>query len=226
MNVSNTPSTGPEPGELLSALVDDELGADELKALLSDAEGAAVSVAGQANWNAYQLIGDVLRSPSTVIRGNDLAFIARFSQRLALEPMTFAEAPDVANHTNHVAPKLLPILVSGDLSDGRVDAANDGNFRWKMLAGLASLAAVSVIGWSAVGWLSPAVAPQLAQAPAPAVLAAQQVVVTSPQGPVVRDARLEELLAAHRQMGGTSALQMPSGFLRNATFETPQGAAR
>jgi sigma-E factor negative regulatory protein RseA len=26
-------------------------------------------------------------------------------------------------------------------------------------------------------------------------------------------------MAAHRQFGGTSALQMPTGFLRNATFE-------
>ena len=29
----------------------------------------------------------------------------------------------------------------------------------------------------------------------------------------------EGLLAAHKQFGGTSALQMPAGFLRNATFE-------
>ena len=46
--------------------------------------------------------------------------------------------------------------------------------------------------------------------------------MTSPQGPVVRDARLEELLAAHKQFGATSALQEPSGFLRNATFDIPQ----
>ena len=34
---------------------------------------------------------------------------------------------------------------------------------------------------------------------------------------MLRDARLDELLAAHQQAGGAS--QMPSGFLRNATFE-------
>jgi sigma-E factor negative regulatory protein RseA len=28
-------------------------------------------------------------------------------------------------------------------------------------------------------------------------------------------------MAAHRQFGGASALQMPAGFLRNATFEGP-----
>lgn len=38
---------------------------------------------------------------------------------------------------------------------------------------------------------------------------------------MIRDPRLGELLAAHKQFGSTSALQMPAGFLRNATFETP-----
>jgi sigma-E factor negative regulatory protein RseA len=33
-------------------------------------------------------------------------------------------------------------------------------------------------------------------------------------------------LAAHKQVGGNSALQMPSGFLRNATFETSSDARR
>jgi len=39
---------------------------------------------------------------------------------------------------------------------------------------------------------------------------------------MLRDPQLEELMAAHRQYGGVSALQMPAGFLRNATYETPQ----
>ena len=38
---------------------------------------------------------------------------------------------------------------------------------------------------------------------------------------MIRDPRLDELLAAHKQFGSTSALQMPAGFLRNATFESP-----
>ncbi len=38
---------------------------------------------------------------------------------------------------------------------------------------------------------------------------------------MIRDPRLDEFLAAHRQLGGASALQMPAGFLRNATFEGP-----
>jgi sigma-E factor negative regulatory protein RseA len=36
---------------------------------------------------------------------------------------------------------------------------------------------------------------------------------------MLRDPRLDQLLEAHQQAGGAS--QMPSGFLRNATFERP-----
>jgi sigma-E factor negative regulatory protein RseA len=41
----------------------------------------------------------------------------------------------------------------------------------------------------------------------------------TPAGVMVRDSRIDQLLAEHQQFGGTSALQMPTGFLRNATFE-------
>jgi sigma-E factor negative regulatory protein RseA len=73
--------------------------------------------------------------------------------------------------------------------------------------------AVAALGWS---WISgsPGEAQLARVAPTPAT--------DVPQAPVmIRDARLDELLAAHRQSGGASALQMPSGFLRNATFEGP-----
>ena len=62
-----------------------------------------------------------------------------------------------------------------------------------------------------------------AAAPAP-VLAGG--VDTEPQsvvgsGKVIRDARLEHYLAAHKQFAGSSALGVPSGFLRGATAEVP-----
>ena len=38
----------------------------------------------------------------------------------------------------------------------------------------------------------------------------------------LRQRRLDALMAAHQQMGGHSAWQGPSGFLRNATYERPQ----
>ncbi|MOA64864.1 hypothetical protein D3C78_1910570 [compost metagenome] len=35
---------------------------------------------------------------------------------------------------------------------------------------------------------------------------------------MLRDPRLDELLAAHRQYSSVAALQMPANFLRNASF--------
>jgi sigma-E factor negative regulatory protein RseA len=38
---------------------------------------------------------------------------------------------------------------------------------------------------------------------------------------MIRDPQLDEFMAAHRQLGGASMLQMPAGLVRNATFEGP-----
>jgi sigma-E factor negative regulatory protein RseA len=194
-----------QTSELISALADGQLGGEDFAAALHACrqDGSAA-----ASWDTYHLIGDALRSPASPVLSADMAFLARLNQRLAGESLA-GPAADV-----------VPLPVP-DVSRHHGAAANDSDFRWKLVAGIASLAAVSAIAWNAAGLLQPAAAPQLAQAPV-----SQQVVVASPQGPVVRDARLEELLAAHKQLGGTSALQEPSGFLRNATFETPRNAGR
>lgn len=189
--------------ERLSALVDGELSHEELLLLLEacKTDGAAAGI-----WGAYHQIGDMLRSPFMAADKTSPDFVQRLNQRILKEqavPVLAAAA---------VAPELVPIGT----------AANDSIFRWKLVAGFASLTAVAAIAWSSFGVVSSPSGAQLAQAPAatPPVL-----VVASPQGPVVRDARLEEMLAAHRQLGGASVLQAPSGFL-NAAFETPQNAGR
>ena len=196
--------------ESLSALADDELGGEELAVLL---ETCQRDEAALECWNRYQLIGEALRAPAAVAAGGalgaELAFVSRLSQRLAQEavaaPLTLA-AP-------------APQLVAFDGAYRRKPAANDGIFRWKLVAGVACLAAVSAMVWNVSGLLGPTSGPQLAQASSAAPL-----MVASPQGIMVRDARLEELLAAHRQFGAASALQEPSGFLRNAAFDMPQAA--
>jgi sigma-E factor negative regulatory protein RseA len=203
----NTMKSSSQTCELLSALADGELGRGELALAL---ESCRQDDAVLGSWSAYHLIGEVLRSPAPAIVGADLAFLGRLNQRLALE-----QEPVVATQPDSL------LKPEAGLMHHRGASANDGSFRWKLVAGFASLAAVAAIAWNASGMLASPVAPQLAQA---SVL--QQVVVASPQGPMVRDARLEELLAAHRQFGGTSALQAPSGFLQNANFETPKNAAR
>jgi sigma-E factor negative regulatory protein RseA len=114
----------------------------------------------------------------------------------------------------------------------RAPAANDSLFRWKLVAGFASLAAVMAVSWSVLSGApsgAGGASPQLAAAPATAPIPASTVetvaapstavVVHTGQGPLIRDARLEELLAEHRQNAGMSALQMPTGFIRNATYD-------
>ena len=192
--------------ELLSALADGQLREEDVAAALEacDQDDAALDC-----WNTYHLIGDFLRSPAdlpaaSLAVGGEPGFASRLSARLAHETVATAVALPAAR---------LP--ASPDRVYHRGPASNDGNFRWKLVAGVASLAAVSAIAWNASGLMKSSSGPQLAQNASP------QIVVTSPQGPVVRDARLEELLAAHRQFGTASALQESSGFLRNATFESP-----
>jgi sigma-E factor negative regulatory protein RseA len=200
--------------ELMSALADGQLGGENFAAALQACRHDESAI---ASWNTYHLIGDVLRSPGFGVRSADSTFVGRLTQRLAQETLLGALPrsvdPDLAAPAKGI--------VASEPTHNRGPASNDANFRWRLVAGFASLAAVSAIAWNASGLGVTASAPQLAQAPAP-----QQLVVASPQGPMVRDARLEELLAAHKQLGGTSAFQEPSGFLRNATFETPQNAGR
>lgn len=203
--------------ELLSALADGELAGGAATQAL-DAWRAQGASAG--SWATYHLIGDVLRSPGAPVRAADAGFVGRFSARLALET---SPAPTVLPSIS--APSEAAPLVVAVNRLHLQPAANDHVFRWKLAAGFASLAAVSAVAWSISGTLfAPASGSQLAQAAGQAE--SQQILVASPQGPMVRDARLEELLAAHRQLGGGSALEAPSGFLRNAAFEPSQNAGR
>ena len=198
--------------ELLSALADGELGDEELSAAL---DACAHDDASLDCWNTYHLIGDVLRAPAQaripMAADSELAFVRRLHSRLAQE--SIASVATIPLETVAVPAQPLAAVVHH-----RGAASNDSSFRWKLLAGVASLAAVSAIAWNASVFLAPSALPQLAQGAAP------QIVLTSAQGPMVRDARLDELLAAHRQFGVASALQESSGFLRNAAFELPQDA--
>lgn len=199
-----------EPGEALSALVDGELSADELTALLEDSARADGSA---AQWARYQLIGEVLRGsqpcmPST----SPVDFLARISPHLTRVPSTEVSQPT-------------------EVVKVRAEAANAAVFRWKLVASLASIVAVVAVGWGSLGLLGAGFVPQsaaaLAGAPTQLTTAdgAQQplVVVDTGHGAVLRDPQLEALLTEHRQFGGLSALQMPAGFLRNATHDaSPQ----
>lgn len=182
--------------ELISALADGQLQGD---AFARGVELAAADADAREAWCTYHLIGDTLRSGRAAGGGTE-AFLARLERRLAEEP---AVAAPVA--------RVEPVIIA------RPAAAND--WLWKLVAGVASVAAVSAVAWNV--WsptLNPVAQPQLAAAPAVVV-----PVAADARGTVtmIRDPRLDELLAAHRQLGGAGALQTSSGFLRNATFEGP-----
>jgi len=200
--------------ELISALADGQLAGEDFAQALAICEA---DVQAMESWDAWHLIGDVLRSPDLTAHAADTRFVARLRSRLS-EETALAVSP--------VAP--VPVMPAEEssltgLATGQVEAANDAIFPWKLVAGFASVAAVAAIAWNAGNsLLAPPAAPQLARAEP----VAQQVLVVSEQGTIVRDARMQELLAAHKQFGGTSALQVPSGFLRNATFESSQGERR
>lgn len=208
--------------EQLSAMADGELGGAQAQALVHASRSDAQLL---ETWASYHAIGDALRAHAsdahvTTQRAKGETRIASAAQR-SLE--LAAAVPSVVPQTTALQA-----------------AANDSVWRWKLVAGVAALAAVGSVLWSVVGLQGGPSSAQLAQrsSPAPAIVAtAQEIAVqggtvqagTNQTGtnlevaPVmIRDPRLDELLAAHKQFGGASALQQPAGFLRNATF-TPTG---
>jgi sigma-E factor negative regulatory protein RseA len=216
--------------EAVSALADGALHGDAFAQAL---DGLAHDDEARACWSRYQLIGEALRQGDRACGPADAAFVARLQARLAQEPQAPRWVPPAAAQ-ERAAPAV---------PAHRREAANADGFRWKMVAGFASLAAVAAIGWSvaAPGLQGTGGGPVLASAAggAPAV-AVQRVAddrglralasVPSQDGTQVmlRDPRLDELLAAHREAGGAASLQSPGGSVRNASFETlePGPAAR
>jgi sigma-E factor negative regulatory protein RseA len=190
----------------ISALADGALRGEAFAQALAACEGDPALL---ARWDDYHLIGDVLRSPDLLAMRTSSVFLTRLQSRLAQE-----EIQPVAQ-TDTLPTPSSPLFVVTQA------AANDSVFRWKMVAGVASMAAVAVMIWT-VAVPTASTGSQLALNPS----SADSVLVSSPQGVIVRDVRLDEFLAAHKQVGGSSALQMPSGFLRNATFETSPHARR
>ncbi len=200
--------SGTAKGERLSALADGEVdgaaAADACGAWKSDAEL-------RRTWHAWHLIGDVLRSEDLASSaGRDQAFLVALRVRMAAEPVVLAPEP-------------LP--VSSPVPSRRSTG------RWLLTSSVAA-SFMMVIGTFVV--LGPtgtptSPAPTLARSAPPASAdgpirqasiresAAPEAVALN--GRMIRDARLERYLAAHKQFAGTSALGVPSTFLRSATVD-------
>jgi sigma-E factor negative regulatory protein RseA len=191
----------------LSALADGELDSAQAAALVqaSREDGGLL-----ATWSSYHAIGDALRAHARDARSVPSGGV-----------LSTIPSADSALVSAQAQPSDLQTLPQA--------AANDALFRWKLVAGVAAFAAVGSMVWSLVATQASPAGTQLAQRSAAPVTVALSVTGTPPNGvlassadsaPVmIRDARLDELLAAHKQFGGASALQQPAGFLRNATFQ-------
>jgi sigma-E factor negative regulatory protein RseA len=195
--------------ERLSALVDGELDPDDVARVCADCRA---DTASQAAWYTYHLIGDVLRSDDLASApARDRVALARLRTRLAAEPVVLAPAlrvPGVAQQRASRTP-----------------------WPWVGLsavaAGFAAVAAVLVV------LRAPAPEPQSLAGAAPRPQA--EVVIAVPpgaprqheplpqaliaDGKLLRDARLDRYLDAHKHFSGVSALGVPSTFLRGATSD-------
>jgi sigma-E factor negative regulatory protein RseA len=177
----------------------------------SDAAAAEVAcrawrsdATARRRWHEWHLIGDALRSDELVAHAaHDTAFVARLRERLALEPTVLAPAQPPARR---------------DVLRRRVwigSAAVAAGF----VAVAATLLAVQQPQGGGGG-------PQLVQAPA----AAPGVVVAAPpaepaaaepqtvviNGQLIRDARLDQYLAAHKLH---STMGMPAALMRPAPVD-------
>ena len=181
--------------ELISALADGHL---QGEAFAHGVRAAAADARGRETWCTYHVVGEVLRTGKVAGGTAPEAFLARLREKLQQEEAPAVPQLPVAQAVRH-EPRA---------------AAND--WIWKIAAGVASVAAVAAVGWNMAGGSASQVAqPQLAAAPAASAPAVAQASTAA----MIRDPRLDQLLAAHRQFAGPSVLQTPSGFLRNATFE-------
>ncbi len=119
--------------ELISAMADGQL---QGEAFARGVEAAAADPVAREAWHTYHLIGDVLRSGEFAAGTVPTVFLSRLQSRLQQEQRRAGPAgsrPAVA-----AAAQPAPHRI----------AANDGSFRWKLVAGFASLAAMAAIGWT------------------------------------------------------------------------------
>ena len=178
----------------VSTLMDGHLDAGDAPAAIA---GLVASEDAQSTWHRYHLIGDIIRSDQLAPSPAELEFAQRVMDTLDKQYPVVSEPAG--------SPLVTQLVISK-----QVPGANSAQFRTKAAAGAlgACLIALLIVGFWQVEDKS---------------ATPQTVAVQSPgeeDRPVMnRDPELDALLSAHEQMGGHSALQTPSGFLRNATFD-------
>ncbi len=212
MTTSRTPDTMPEATELEA---DARLEARRLQlSALMDGEPSALAGAlsawrqqpqARADWHAYHLAGDVLRSEDLAqSAAHDADFLARLRSRLDKEP----------------------VLMAPSLPAGRAPAVRRPTWT-SGVAVAASVAALATVLWLGRAALpgSGDAAPGLATVGAPAADGALTLVQASADaGVVLRDPRLDEFLRMHQMARGGMPVSLPGSSLRQADYRV-QGAA-
>jgi sigma-E factor negative regulatory protein RseA len=220
MSHSTEPRPGTPPGsasasdaaarrrELLSALAD-----GRAEAVEEACEGWAQSGEARATWHTYHLIGDVLRSDDLSRHpAQDAAVLAQLRQRMASEPVVLAPEPTRTPQESRPWRWSVPVAVAAGfvavaavLVVTRSGSPVDGS-------GTELASARPAAGTPAPGISVVALPSQPASAQPPALVV---------DGQLLRDARLDEYLRAHREMLGTPAAA-PGGGLRNVDTIVPQ----
>ncbi len=187
--------------------------------------------AARADWHAYQVIGEAMRSDDVSCRAHhDAAFLASVRARLAVEPVVLAPAALAAPQA---ASSTAPVRQAGWRTAWAAPMA--------VAAGFIAVAGVLVVTRvAAPGGVAPesasalasgsGVAPPLALGGLQAVSSGNllrpsaqvgQAASTSASGALIRNADLDRYLAAHRQYSATSSLSVPGGAARNVTVTAP-----
>ncbi|GCL63516.1 sigma-E factor negative regulatory protein [Pseudaquabacterium pictum] len=138
------------------------------------------------DWHAYHLIGDVMRSDDLASApARDAAFLQALRQRLADEPVPLAPAP-----LQTPVPQAVPQVANGAAAGRRARGRQWLMAPMAVAAGFVAVAGVMVV--TRVMAPAPAAAPVMAQAERAPSAGASAV--------LVRDARLDRYLSAHRSL--------------------------
>lgn len=188
MNMHESSDGDHSPGAKFSALMDGDLAG-------VDIDGACATwradVQVRECWHTYHLIGDVLRSEELACNaGRAQVFLAGVRERLSAEPVPFSPGA--------LAGADVPAAVAAKPLGRRSARA------WAPMAAAAGVAAVAGV-----------LVVMRTNAPQTTPAVAAQAIGQRSTSAVVRDARLDRYLAAHRQASNTAAVYVPGATVRN-----------
>jgi sigma-E factor negative regulatory protein RseA len=207
MTTDSTPSPEQQRAAL-SALMDGDASAGDAGCRAWRSDGAC-----RADWHAYHLIGDVMRSDEHRIDATrDARMLARLREQLGREPVVLAPSPAAAAgsfaHKRRARAWLMPAavaagfaVVAGTLVVTRVSSP-DAAERSSVVAGGSGALPAPGARTVSTGEAVPAAG-----------------VENAPM--MIRNAELDRYLAAHRQQAGGALQVAPGGVVRQAAVAAP-----